>query len=96
MYSSRPQCFGKSSRAIMPAGAQYKRLLPRGIFRMQAKRLARVGEEIAARDFALDQHGLARRLPSDNVGNFAGGAILLGEDDAASIAVAQPVGGAGD
>ena len=63
---------------------------------MQAKRLVGVGEEIAARVFALDEHGLAGRLPSDHVGNFAGGAILLGEDDAASIPVAQPVGCASD
>ena len=63
---------------------------------MRAARLLRVGKEVSARDLALDEHGLARGLPGDDVGNFAGGTVLLGEDDAASIAVAQPVGGEGD
>ena len=61
------------------------------IFRLQAKRLVRVGEKIAARDFAFHQHRLAEAFPADHVRNFTAGAGLLGEDDAASVCMAQPL-----
>src|ERR1700723_1633378 len=48
--------------------------------------LGAIGQEIGARHFALDQHGMALALPADGVRHLAADASLFAEHHAAAIA----------
>src|SRR5258708_21468895 len=62
------------------------------LFGLEAEGFGAVGEEVRARDFALDQNGVARALPSNGVRHLATDTGLLGEHYSAAVA-AQPVDG---
>jgi hypothetical protein len=51
-----------------------------------------IGEKVSARDFALDNNGMAGTFPSDGVGHFATHACLLGKNNATAI-TAEPFDG---
>jgi len=79
------------SRLDNPGWREVQAFGSQSFFGLQAERFDGVGEEIGTRGLAFDHDGVAEALPSDGVGDLSGGAILLGQNDAASVARAEPI-----
>jgi hypothetical protein len=61
-------------------------------FLLLAEWLLAIGKKVSTRDFAFDEHRVARSLPPNGIGHFAAEASLLGENHSAAIR-AQPRNG---
>ena len=91
MFEQSP-ALGQFFAAHESGGDQIEALAADSLLRLEAEGLGAVGQEVRARDLALDQHGMAGALPADGVGHLAADAGLLGEHYSAAVA-AQPVDG---